>query len=416
MIFKRTQKQEATTQEINKFIAESGVMMRRGRLSEAERLACEAVALARQSPSVPGVQAQCLINMIQVLLVSGKRQLGDYFDEAAKVIDKSSCAEALRCDLAIAKAEWHFIGGYSSPSKIVNELKALLPIVIRCKGRESLAAGSCFFLLGMGCEDMFRYEDAEMYLAQAVGTLGQVAGPRSVASLRSRIKLAEVRVKNQKITQAREDYAELARLHKIIGFSYPLSREMANLSTALGDSATAVQWLEEAALVLAASSHEKSSEHLSAVLAHLGILYLQSGRPSDAESVFRRQLAAGRSVQPADDVSIGIALNNIGVARREQGYLDEAALLGREALAMQEKAVGLDHPVLINTLKNIGIVEHRLGRHAEASVVFLRAITIAHARLSSEHPHCQQVMQCCLELGYHYGGLTNDTDADTQER
>jgi len=193
-----------------------------------------------------------------------------------------------------------------------------------------------------------------------------------------------------------------------------------------GSREAGIRLLERA---VAISRETERDWQVSGAVQVLGEMYVQAGRPSDAEPLFRGILARLKSLpEPVTPRAIGYAEENLGTALRDLGRLDEGELhlrealrsyesekfpnpeflasahdsLGnlylarnqlaaaehehRDALSLREQAGGPDDPKTLRSEYFVGLVLAREGRRTEAEPILRRVLAKREAILGPDHP------------------------------
>ncbi len=105
---------------------------------------------------------------------------------------------------------------------------------------------------------------------------------------------------------------------------------------------------------------------IAPVESHLGEVYLEEGRPRDAEPLFRRVLQARQNATEPDPLNLAVALADLAMARKHLGKPGEAETLLRQAVAILEERFGPDHPLVASALGPLGSTLTKEGRYKEA--------------------------------------------------
>ena len=126
---------------------------------------------------------------------------------------------------------------------------------------------------------------------------------------------------------------------------------------------------------LAIDEKDLGSDHpdTAADLSNLAVLLLATGRLAEAEPLLRRALAIDERWLGPDDPSVAFDLNNLAVLLRAMNQPEEAEALLRRALAIDEKGLGPDHPAVARDLVNLAVLLQTGGRLTEAEALVRRA-------------------------------------------
>jgi len=117
------------------------------------------------------------------------------------------------------------------------------------------------------------------------------------------------------------------------------------------------------------------------------MVYLERGRPADAEPLLKRFVAITEKAYGPDHPTLSDALNNLAEVYTENlTQMAQAEPLLKRALAIDETALGPDHPSVGNRLGNLGALYLAQGRLADAEPLMRRAVAIAEHTPGPENP------------------------------
>jgi tetratricopeptide (TPR) repeat protein len=102
----------------------------------------------------------------------------------------------------------------------------------------------------------------------------------------------------------------------------------------------------------------------------IGNLYLDRGKPKEAEEMYQRALADREKALGPDHPSTLDTVHNLGVLYVNQGKLIEAEEMHQRALAGKEKALGPDHLSTLSTVSSLGVLYINQGKPKEAEEIF----------------------------------------------
>jgi len=141
----------------------------------------------------------------------------------------------------------------------------------------------------------------------------------------------------------------------------------------------------ERALDLARTAPDLPPLELAELEHHYGNFLFQSGRFSDAVSLYQAALAIRRAELPEGHPRINAMINNIGVTYFQlQDYAQASSWL-EKAVEADERALGPEHPDLGYSLSNLGDAELALGHLERAEQLFDRSLRLREAALGPEH-------------------------------
>jgi tetratricopeptide (TPR) repeat protein/CHAT domain-containing protein len=121
-------------------------------------------------------------------------------------------------------------------------------------------------------------------------------------------------------------------------------------------------------------------------LNNLAIVYKAQGKYSEAEELYKRDLAISEKSLGASHPNVAQTLNNLANLYHDQGKYTDAVELHKRALAIREKALGKGHPNVAQSLQNLAGVYSDQAKYAEAERLFERAQVIYGKTLSANHP------------------------------
>lgn len=155
----------------------------------------------------------------------------------------------------------------------------------------------------------------------------------------------------------------------------------------------------ERALQQALYLHEHSPEADShqdvfATLHHLGLLYFEQGRWSEAELCWQRAYRLLQPHQAADLRDQVEILQHLGTLYLEQKRIQEAEPLCQRALTLWQQQE-TEHPLLIHGLINLGYCYIQQRRYSEAEPPLQRALTL----LAQQEPEHLYIFHCLSHLG-----------------
>jgi tetratricopeptide (TPR) repeat protein len=108
----------------------------------------------------------------------------------------------------------------------------------------------------------------------------------------------------------------------------------------------------------------------------LGIQYAQSGRPAEAEAVFKKSIAILEKTVGPMHPDLAKSLNNLAELYRTENRETEAEPLNQRILAIRERTLGPDNPEVGKSLYNLALIYHTQKRYDMAESFYRRAISI----------------------------------------
>jgi CHAT domain-containing protein/tetratricopeptide (TPR) repeat protein len=112
----------------------------------------------------------------------------------------------------------------------------------------------------------------------------------------------------------------------------------------------------------------------------------REGKYSEAEELYKRELAISEQALGADHSYVGQILNNLALVYRDQGKYGDAEGPLKRALTIREKALGTSHPDVGQTLTNLASVYREQGKYFEAEGFYARALAITENARGANHP------------------------------
>jgi serine/threonine protein kinase/Tfp pilus assembly protein PilF len=129
-------------------------------------------------------------------------------------------------------------------------------------------------------------------------------------------------------------------------------------------------------------------DHRDTIGAHndLGVMYLSSGKYTEAEKHFRDAHDRARRVLGPEDALTLNAEGNLAASLRQQGRFDEAEPLYRHTLEATRRTLGSNSVEAMRAANNLGLLLHKQERFAEAEPLYRQAVDISAKVLGREHP------------------------------
>jgi tetratricopeptide (TPR) repeat protein len=120
--------------------------------------------------------------------------------------------------------------------------------------------------------------------------------------------------------------------------------------------------------------------------AALGAILTELQRNSEARTVLSRALRGFRHSLGPKHYEVGAVLANIGALHLNAGRPGAAERALRSAVAILEKTIGVNHPRLASALNNLGVVCARREKFAEAAELYRRALRLLKGDARSSPP------------------------------
>jgi CHAT domain-containing protein/Tfp pilus assembly protein PilF len=143
-------------------------------------------------------------------------------------------------------------------------------------------------------------------------------------------------------------------------------------------------------------------------LNNLAQSYSNQRRYSDAEPLFNRALAILEEAH-ASDHALGALLNNIAIVYQSQGKYVDAERVFKRSLAIWEKALGPDHREVATSLNNLANLYQDRGRYTDAEALHKRSLAIRERTFGVDHP---DVAKSLNDLAWLYETQSRYPDAE----
>lgn len=160
--------------------------------------------------------------------------------------------------------------------------------------------------------------------------------------------------------------------------SYTDAADKARVEGKFGD---ATKLLESA--VAEAKQFGDNDVRLANTLSSLGLVYVDQGKASTAEPLFRRALDIFE--KRGDKGEIAFALGNLGYVYFLQDKYTEAEPPLKRAVEMTEAAAGKEHIFVARQLENLGRLYYATGQLPQAAALFERSLRITERAYKSDN-------------------------------
>jgi tetratricopeptide (TPR) repeat protein/DNA-binding CsgD family transcriptional regulator/DNA-binding XRE family transcriptional regulator len=211
------------------------------------------------------------------------------------------------------------------------------------------ASGELLTKLGAYLQEQGMYQQAGLYLQQALTILGATVGEQ----------------------------------HPLTAKGY---NELGLLRHYQGDVVQAEQYYRQA-LVIREACFEASHLEILESLANLGGLAFSQGHYAEAEELWQRVLDLHLSAQREHHPKTGLVLHNLGGAADVQGKLAEAEDLFRRALAIRQETMGATHLLTALTMRCLADVVRRQKKYAAAQALHEQVLAIREQALDPDNSH-----------------------------
>jgi len=237
-----------------------------------------------------------------------------------------------------------------------------------------------------------RYPEAEQQFLRALKIQEKVAGPNSLEvshTLQSLGQAYQAEGDTSKATEALKRVQEIAQCSSALG-----DDSRAGILVDLGEAAQNQGKYAEAESLykraIAAYEKTRGPEHpdLARALVFLGCLYRDEKQfdITKADPLLERALAIREKALGPDHPSTASALSQLSLLDFYEQKFGEAERLAERALPIEEKAYGPKGLEVSTTLNRLGLAERELKKFAQAETSLKRALTIRENNLPSNHP------------------------------
>lgn len=244
------------------------------------------------------------------------------------------------------------------------------------------------FLLANVLTEQASYEEAETLYRQALSQLDIVAPERYTDTLAA---LAELYFRTGRYKDARPLLEQvLERRQALYGDKHPkVADAMAELGLNYfdqGDSAHAEQVLQTVLTTQRAIYAGHPHPDIGETLNNLGLILAESGRYSEASSLYTEAIAVNRQLYGDTHPAVAIGLNNLALLSRRANDLDRAEALFNEAAAIHRRLHGNSHPQIALVMTNLALVYADQGKSELARETLANAIDMQRETLDEADP------------------------------
>ncbi|KAL9090110.1 MAG: hypothetical protein Q9159_002175 [Coniocarpon cinnabarinum] len=140
--------------------------------------------------------------------------------------------------------------------------------------------------------------------------------------------------------------------------------------------------------LLSSSERLRGPNHISTFtsLCHLGDLYKDQGKQSEAEESYDRALDISEKIHGIDHSRTLDIVGKLSVLYKDQGKLAKAEASYQRALAMSEKTYGTVHTSTFNIVRKLGVLYRDQGKFEEAEAAYQRALALSEKIYGPDDP------------------------------
>jgi tetratricopeptide (TPR) repeat protein len=145
----------------------------------------------------------------------------------------------------------------------------------------------------------------------------------------------------------------------------------------------------------------------------LGNLYVDQGRPKEAEMMYQWALEGNEKALGLNHISTLTTVRNLGVVYMDQERLEEAEAMYERALQGMEKALGAEHTLTLETANNLGLTYTSLGKLDEAERMYGQALLGHEETFGAKHTSTLRIVN---NLGILYKNQGRFAEAEQMYR
>ena len=220
-------------------------------------------------------------------------------------------------------------------------------------------------------------QDTGGIAAEIMAKLGRTLGERGDAAAGLKLLQQALEATRRRAIEATPELAE--RLN-----------DLASAHFRLGHYDAALAQLIEALAIRrrldAKAGHAAGSPRTATLLNNLGLMHYLSGKPADAEPLFKEALELRRRILPPDHPDIAQTLTNLGLLYKDQQRTTEAADMLEAALTIRRRALRPDHIKIAQAQHNLAMVRQQAGDFAQAQSLFESALRRLRDAVGENHP------------------------------
>ncbi|KAG9658774.1 hypothetical protein KCU95_g19837, partial [Aureobasidium melanogenum] len=144
-------------------------------------------------------------------------------------------------------------------------------------------------------------------------------------------------------------------------------------------------------------------------LNNLGNLYVDQGKPTEAEAIYKRASSGYEKALGGEHTFTLSFVNNLSNLYRAQDKLAEAEAMYKRALAGYEEALGAEHTSTLDTTNNLGFLYLDQIRLAEAEEMYKRALIGYEKAFGAVHMHTLRAVNILAHVcrNRHYLHVTS---------
>ncbi len=241
-------------------------------------------------------------------------------------------------------------------------------------GKNSKAYGASLNNLGVLKGDLAHYREAEVNFEEGLKTIGQRVGLESQeysivlnnqAILFSDIGRYDAAIDNLKKASAILDKLQKKSMRNQVGFKSNLAL-LYQQTGKLADAETIYLSLEK--------SLGSNNPYYAGVLNNLALLYIQMGKLDKVEGYLQNSANVYKSKFGEQNPNYAKVLSDLGNFYRMQSRMDEAEKNLQQALTIRTTALGENHPDYVKSQEDLGVLYWKKGDVAKANEFYTAAM------------------------------------------
>jgi len=152
-----------------------------------------------------------------------------------------------------------------------------------------------------------------------------------------------------------------------------------------------------------------SDPRLAATLNDLGIIYDESHRYDQAESVYKRALTIREKALGPDSSDVATTLNNLANLYKDESKYALAEPIYNRVLSIYSKTTGADSQYMAMAYSNLGALYRTEGKNKEAIAAYKKALAAGEKSLGPDNSHVIDIVSKLAEVCAKDG---NDADSN----
>ena len=286
--------------------------------------------------------------------------------EAAFGSNHLSTLEAMQARVKILQLQ----GNYLYALEMQQEL---CPLVDESLSLYHPSALHCHIYLANLLIESGRLNEAEATLSLVVANIEKSSGVLNAMAVRVLMTLADLRSRRGDYQVAKEMLSDLINLSRQMGLvdqSYIGKNYLARVLVSEGQLSEAATLMTDVVTYGESAWSQRPIDYNNSLL-ELGRIYQRQSRLSEAESIFKKALAAFLELAGDKHPSTLVAMNNLGNIYEQLGLYDQAEPLLKQTLSGMEATFGQSSSQTASTRNNLALLHESQGNFREAEPLYL---------------------------------------------